>query len=85
MITTHSRDTFDSIKWLAHDEADITIRHQGYFFFWKVGLPRMIEYRGVCTVWHQLPRYTRVGTPMEGMLSEFWTREYYKKYPPDVL
>lgn len=41
--------------------------------------PERIQFVGNCTVWHRLPNCTRESTPMESMLSDFWTYAHHHK------
>jgi hypothetical protein len=43
---------------------------------WSSG--ETIQYKGECTVWHEMPMMKRCSTLMESLLSELW--EYHKNY-----
>lgn len=37
------------------------------------------QYVGWCTVWRQLPNYTRASSPMERILCDFWEKSKWEQ------
>lgn len=59
------------VKWLKHDEAEITVSWRRWF-----GLlpPEVVTYRGSATVWHDAKTGKRQPTHIELRLCDMWTK-----------